>query len=126
MFQYGTAQNLNANQFEKEHYVFGGWKSTNGRTFDDQQSVQNLTDTDGANHYSDCYLERKRLYRGTYNIILHSNNGSDTTQEVAAEFGVNKTLPKNTFYKKTIMISRDGAVFQVIIMLFMSMKMWLK
>ena len=48
MFQYGTAQNLNANQFEKEHYVFGGWKSTNGRTFDDQQSVQNLTDTDGA------------------------------------------------------------------------------
>ena len=99
MFQYGTAQNLNANQFEKEHYVFGGWKSTNGRTFDDQQSVQNLTDTDGATIILTATWKEKDYTGEPYNIILHSNNGSDTTQEVAAEFGVNKTLPKNTFTK---------------------------
>lgn len=98
-FQYGTAQNLNANQFEKEHYVFGGWKSTNGRTFDDQQSVQNLTDTDGATIILTATWKEKDYTGEPYNIILHSNNGSDTTQEVAAEFGVNKTLPKNTFTK---------------------------
>ena len=98
-FQYGTAQNLNANQFEKEHYVFGGWKSTNGRIFDDQQSVQNLTDTDGATIILTATWKEKDYTGEPYNIILHSNNGSDTTQEVAAEFGVNKTLPKNTFTK---------------------------
>lgn len=99
IFQYGTVQNLNANQFEKAHYVFGGWKSTNGRTFDDQQSVQNLTDTDGAPIVLTATWKEKDYTGGPYNIVLHSNNGSDTTQKVSNEFGVNKTLPKNTFTK---------------------------
>lgn len=50
-FTYATAQALNANQFTRTGYVFVGWntaKSGSGTAYSDEQSVNNLSATDGA------------------------------------------------------------------------------
>lgn len=50
-FVYGTAQNLNLNNFEIENYSFSGWtKSTNGSgtLYTDNQLVNNLSEIDGS------------------------------------------------------------------------------
>ncbi|MBO6307223.1 MAG: InlB B-repeat-containing protein, partial [Paludibacteraceae bacterium] len=49
-FTYGTAQNLTANGFSKTGHTFAGWatSSTGAKVYNNQQSVNNLTATNGA------------------------------------------------------------------------------
>ena len=49
-FTYGTAQNLTANAFSKTGYTFAGWATSadGDKAYDNQQSVNNLTTTNGG------------------------------------------------------------------------------
>ncbi|MBO6305979.1 MAG: InlB B-repeat-containing protein, partial [Paludibacteraceae bacterium] len=49
-FTYGTAQNLTANGFSRTGYTFAGWatSSTGAKAYNNQQSVNNLTATNGG------------------------------------------------------------------------------
>jgi len=49
-FTYGTAQNLTANAFSKTGHTFAGWatSSTGTKAYNNQQSVTNLTSTNGG------------------------------------------------------------------------------
>ena len=49
-FTYGTAQNLTANTYTKEGYIFNGWNTKidgSGTSYEDEQEVNNLTTVDG-------------------------------------------------------------------------------
>ena len=47
---YGTYVTLSANTFTKDKYIFKGWATSSGgsKTYDDRQSVRNLSTTQGA------------------------------------------------------------------------------
>ena len=49
-FTYGTAQNLTANAFSRTGYTFAGWATSSGgaKAYNDKQSVNNLTATNGG------------------------------------------------------------------------------
>ena len=47
-FTYDVAQNLSANDFSRDGYVFGGWTNATGTVYADQASVKNLASENGA------------------------------------------------------------------------------
>ena len=75
-FTYDVAQNLTANAFSRTYYTFDGWAmSADGDVaYDDQQSVKNLTDTNGAT----VTLYAKWRFT-TYTITYHLNGGTLNT-----------------------------------------------
>lgn len=91
-FTYGeAAKALTANAFTRTGYSFDGWALTadGEKAYDDEAQVQNLT--------SDIDLYA-RWVANSYNVIFHSNDGSDSTE--SQEFTFNepaKSLRKNTF-----------------------------
>ena len=47
-FTYGTAQKLTENTFTRAGHTFAGWKDGSGKSYGDEESVNNLTTTNGG------------------------------------------------------------------------------
>ncbi len=98
-FTYGTAQNLTANGFSKTGYTFAGWatSSTGAKVYNNQQSVNNLTSTNGGtfNLYA--------LWSVVNYTISYTLNGGTATNPT------NYNITTNTFTLNNP--TRDGYTF---------------
>ena len=95
---YGTAKALTANGFTKTGYVFNGWDTKadgSGTDYSNQQSVKNLTTTNGAT--ITLYAKWKPI---TYTINFNGNGStSGSTASMSMTYDVAKNLTANGFAK---------------------------
>ena len=98
-FTYGTAQNLTANAFSKTGYTFAGWAttSTGAKAYDNQQSVNNLTATNGGT------FNLHALWSVENYTINYTLNGGTATNPT------NYNITTNTFTLNNP--TRDGYTF---------------
>ena len=103
-FTYGTAQNLTANAFSKTGYTFAGWATSadGAKAYDNQQSVNNLTSTNGGtvNLYAvwtvNQYTIKFNNYDGTQLQSSQVNYGA-----TPAYTGATPTKPSTAAYSYT-------------------------
>ena len=105
-FTYGTAQALTKNTFTRTGFTFAGWSTSSAanrtKNYDDQQSVSNLTTTNGAtvnlyavwtaNKYTitlnaQAPSDKANGGNGTSSIVLYYNNGYYTNNNVNVAIG---------------------------------------
>ena len=100
---YDVAKNLTANGFQKTGYTFTGWNTKpdgKGTAYANQQSVKNLTTTDGAT--ITLYAQWKA---NTYTIKYDGNGAtSGSTASSTHTYDVAKPLTPNGYHK-------DGYIF---------------
>jgi uncharacterized repeat protein (TIGR02543 family) len=87
---YDVSKALTANGFSKTGYTFAGWNTAangSGTSYSDQQSVQNLTTTNGAtiNLYAQWTINQ-------YTISFNSNGGSAVTS-ITQNYGTQASEP---------------------------------
>ena len=95
---YDTAANLTSNAFKKTGYVFSGWatSATGSKTYNDKQSVKNLSSTQGA--VITLYAKWTPI---TYTIKFNGNNStSGSMSNLSMTYDTAKTLTANA-YKRT-------------------------
>lgn len=88
-FTYGTAQNLNSNNFTITNCVFKGWNTKangSGTSYTDGQSVNNLSSTDG--YIINLYAQWD-IY---YDVTFDSDGGSSVASQTVLE-NTNATKP---------------------------------
>ncbi len=103
-FTYGTAQNLTANAFSKTGHTFAGWATspTGAKVYNNQQSVTNLTATNGGtvNLYAkwtvNQYTIKFNNYNGTQLQSSQVNYGATPTYT-----GATPTKPSTAAYTYT-------------------------
>ena len=103
-FTYGTAQNLTANAFSKTGHTFAGWATspTGAKAYNNQQSVNNLTATNGGtfNLYAkwtvNQYTIKFNNYNGTQLQSSQVNYGA-----TPAYTGATPTKPSTAAYTYT-------------------------
>ena len=96
IFEYGIEQQLKANEFTREGYVFASWNTKfdgSGTSYSNQQKIR--IDADVT-----FYAQWEKLPR----VIFDANGGEGTMSEQIYEFGVEQALKKNEF-------TRDGYIF---------------
>ena len=112
VFIYDEPQNLRPNAISNGENIFVGWAlSPSGAVvYADQQSVENLTETDGAtiNLYA-------QWGSNTYTVIYLANGGIGAMEDSVFYIGVLHTLRENTFTREGHAFSgwatsADGAV----------------
>ncbi|MBO7318550.1 MAG: InlB B-repeat-containing protein, partial [Clostridia bacterium] len=95
---YDVAKSLTANGFTKTGYVFDGWDTKadgSGTDYSNQQSVKNLTTTNGAT--ITLYAKWKPI---TYTINFNGNGStSGSTASMSMTYDVAKNLTANGFAK---------------------------
>ena len=87
---YGVAKNLTANGFSRTGYTFLGWStssSATSATYSNQQSVTNLTATNGAT--VTLYAVWKLI---TYTVAYDANGGTGAPSSQTKNYGSNLTL----------------------------------
>ncbi len=94
---YNKSKNLTANKFTKGGYTFKDWNTKadgSGNSYDDGQSVENLTTTNGAtvNLYA-------RWEKNTYIVRYNANGGSGAMNDVIHTYDDEKNLTASTFTK---------------------------
>ncbi len=93
---YDVAKNLTANGFVKTGYVFSGWNTNSsgtGTSYTNQQSVKNLTSTNGGT--VTLYAQWKPI---TYTIKFDGNKAtSGSTASMSMTYDVAKNLTANGF-----------------------------
>ncbi|MBQ8256237.1 MAG: InlB B-repeat-containing protein [Alphaproteobacteria bacterium] len=104
-FTYGVAQELSANTFTRTGYTFQGWATSSTATtatYSDEQSVENLSTTNGAT--VNLYAVWKP---NTYTVVFYSNTGATNSAAKRQSFtyDVAQNLSVNTF-------TRTGYTFQ--------------
>ena len=102
MATYDDYITLRDNLFTKTGYVFDSWNTKangSGDAYTNQQSVKNLTSTDGAT--VNIYAQWKSI---SYTIKYNANGGSGNMSNTSATYNTNVTLRSNTF-------TRDGYTF---------------
>ncbi|MCL2442500.1 MAG: InlB B-repeat-containing protein [Treponema sp.] len=99
-FVYGTPQALRFNSFSKNGYAFIGWaeSSSSGIVYTDNQSVNNLTATAGAE------IILYAVWAPVYTVIYNSNGGNGSMANSSFISGVPQSLRLNGF-------SRTGYTF---------------
>lgn len=92
---YGVAKTLTANTYTRTGYRFAGWSKSStatSATYTDQQSVSNLTSTNGATI---------TLYAvwtaNTYTIQYDANGGAGTMASSSHTYGTSKALTANAY-----------------------------
>ena len=95
---YNVAKSLTANGFKKTGYVFNGWDTKadgSGTDYSNQQSVKNLTTTNGAT--INLYAKWKPI---TYTINFNGNGSTGgSTASMSMTYDVAKNLTANGFTK---------------------------
>ncbi len=93
---YDTSQDLTANDFLRDGYVFAGWSTTPDGSveYTDQQSVSNLTDEPDA--VITLYAVWEPIH---YTISFDANGGTGTTASMEMLFDQVKNLTNNGFSK---------------------------
>ncbi len=96
-FVYGTAKALTINAFTRAGYTFIGWSkssSATSSTYDDGQTVNNLTTTSGGtvNLYAVWQAN-------SYTIKFNKNGGSGSMANLAMTYGTAKALTANAFQR---------------------------
>ena len=94
-FKYGTAQNLTANVFTKNGYVFSGWKC-GSKTYKDEQSVKNLSSTNGAE-----IVLTAQWAAATYKISFDPNGGTGTVNPITVTYDKASSKLPTSGFKKT-------------------------
>ena len=96
-FVYGTAKALTISTFKRTGYIFIGWSTSSTATtptYDDGQSVKNLTTTSGGT---------VKLYAvwqaNAYTIKFNKNGGSGTMADLAMKYDTAKALTANAFQR---------------------------
>ena len=96
-FVYGTAKALTISTFKRTGYIFIGWATSSTATtptYDDGQSVKNLTTTSGGT---------VKLYAvwqaNAYTIKFNKNGGSGTMADLAMKYDTAKALTANAFQR---------------------------
>ena len=94
---YDKAQNLNANGFVKTGYKFTGWNTKSdgsGTSYSNQQSVKNLTSTDGGT--ISLYAQWTPI---TYTIKFNGNgaDSNSSTASMSMTYDIAKNLTANGF-----------------------------
>ena len=96
-FVYGTAKALTISTFKRTGYIFIGWATSSTATtptYDDGQSVKNLTTTSGGT---------VKLYAvwqaNAYTIKFNKNGGSGTMADLALKYDTAKALTANAFQR---------------------------
>jgi len=88
--EYDAASELRANEYERYGYEFANWNTAadgSGASYEDGETVQNLTDTDGGT--ITLYAQWKKI---SYDVTLHSNYEPDYTVTSLVYFGESLTL----------------------------------
>ena len=106
---YGTAKNLTANSFTKTGYNFGGWSCSNGSSYTNQQSVSNLTTTDGA-----TVTMTAKWNPNTYYVTYNADGGSNIPDKQSFKFNsgdkISTTIPTKTGYSFVKWVSDPNSV----------------
>ncbi len=109
---YDTAANLTANAFKRTGYVFKGWATSASGTvaYTDEQSVKNLTTTDGGTVTLYAVWEQV-----SYTVHFNANGGEGTMNDQSHTVDVDKKLTNNGFTRtgytfKGWATSSNGAV----------------
>jgi uncharacterized repeat protein (TIGR02543 family) len=92
-FTYNSAQNLTANTFTREGYVFLGWSTTpsGNVAYTDGQSVSNLTDTKGVT------VTLYAQWTNSYTVHFDANGGTGTMADQGIERNAATNLSPCTF-----------------------------
>ena len=97
-FKYGQSQKLLKNEFTKPGYDFVGWKSDSGKTYSDEQVVNNLTDVEG-NVINLTAMWKEKDYKGEhYTINLY--DGEKLIKSIQGTYGESINLPNNEINKE--------------------------
>ncbi len=98
-FTYATAQNLKANAFTRTGYTFAGWNTQadgNGTSYINQQSVNNLTTTNGG-----TVTLYAQWTANTYTVTLNKQDGNGGSASATATYDAAMpaiTVPTRTGY----------------------------
>ena len=97
----GVAKNLTKNGFTKTGYTFKGWSTSmysSTVSYTDQQSVTNLSTTDGATVNLYAVWEHNKETVSTYTVVYNGNgNTGGYTASSTHTVGVAKSLTRNGF-----------------------------
>lgn len=96
-FVTGTAKALTICTFTRTGYIFIGWSKTSSATtstYDDGQSVKDLTTTSGA-----TVMLYAIWQANSYTIKFNANGGSGTMANLAMKYGTAKALTANAFQR---------------------------
>lgn len=95
---YDKAKNLNANTYKRTGYTFKNWylATNTSKTFEDEESVKNLTTVDG-----DIVKLKVNWLANTYYVVYHGN-GSDggSMQTSTHTYDVAKNLNANQYTRE--------------------------
>ena len=107
-FTYDVEQNLTANAFTRTGYAFAGWAtSADGDVvYTDQQSVSNLTDTDGG-----TVTLYAKWTANTYIVTFNGNGNTDgSMSDMNFTYDVEQNLTANAFTRAfTVSYNYNGA-----------------
>jgi len=94
-FVYGTAQKLTKNTYQKTGYTFNGWKDSSGKTYTDEQSVNNLTNTAGG-----IFVMTAQWTANTYSVKFDGNGAtSGSMSNESMTYDSSKALTSNGYSK---------------------------
>ena len=92
---YDESKSLTANGFTKAGYTFTGWKSDDGKTYTDKQSVKNLANTPDGN------VVLKAQWKANQYTVKFNGNGSTSgsMSDMSMTYDESKNLVVNGFAK---------------------------